>query len=86
MLHAAFKFQSSPDPKAGRNGGQSNGKPASSGFQSSPDPKAGRNRVIDEEDRLVYWTFQSSPDPKVGRNVLPSQKATRFKPSLNFLN
>ncbi len=42
-LHAVFQFQSSPDPKAGRNISDEQERIRNIEFQSSPDPKAGRN-------------------------------------------
>ena len=61
------EFQSSPDPKAGRNASGDGTLTRESQFQSSPDPKAGRN-VGQPGARIVATTFQSSPDPKAGRN------------------
>ncbi len=51
------QFQSSPDPKAGRNVHTPDCGVVRVKFQSSPDPKAGRNGAI--VNPLVEWNLNS---------------------------
>ncbi len=66
---SALKFQSSPDPKAGRNdsGINEERQRLNVPILTRPEGRAQRH----ERRRDLQWPrFQSSPDPKAGRNVV----------------
>ncbi len=63
------EFQSSPDPKAGRNEREEQAQWEREVFQSSPDPKAGRNKLVADPGQ---W---SSQVPILAR---PEGRAQRF--------